>query len=148
MEGGVSAGYPLVDIKVTLVDGSYHEVDSSELAYKIAASMALKDGAAKAKPILLEPIMKLEVVTPEQYLGDIISALNARRAHIESIETLGEMSTVHTLVPLSETFGYATSLRSETQGRATHSMEFYRYQELPAGLTAQIIEKTGTTKYV
>ncbi|HJM37179.1 MAG TPA: elongation factor G [Dehalococcoidales bacterium] len=148
MEGGVSAGYPLVDIKVTLVDGSYHEVVSSELAYKIAASMALKDGAAKAKPILLEPIMKLEVVTPEQYLGDIISALNARRAHIESIETLGEMSTVHTLVPLSETFGYATSLRSETQGRATHSMEFYRYQELPAGLTAQIIEKTGTTKYV
>jgi|TARA_B100000315_G_scaffold71759_1_gene65365 elongation factor G len=148
MEGGVSAGYPLVDIKVTLVDGSYHEVDSSELAYKIAASMALKNGAAKAKPILLEPIMKLEVVTPEQYLGDIISALNARRAHIESIETLGETSTVHTLVPLAETFGYTTSLRSETQGRATHSMEFYRYQELPAGLTAQIIEKTGTTKHV
>ncbi|MDP6647195.1 MAG: elongation factor G [Dehalococcoidales bacterium] len=148
MEGGVSAGYPLVDIKVTLVDGSYHEVDSSELAYKIAASMALKDGAAKAKPILLEPIMKLEVVTPEQYLGDIISALNARRAHIESIETLGEMSIVHTLVPLAETFGYTTSLRSETQGRATHSMGFYRYQELPAGLTTQIIEKTGTTKHV
>jgi elongation factor G len=148
MEGGVSAGYPLVDIKVTLVDGSYHEVDSSELAYKIAASMALKNGAAKAKPILLEPIMKLEVVTPEQYLGDIISALNARRAHIESIETLGETSTVHTLVPLAETFGYTTSLRSETQGRATHSMEFCRYQELPAGLTAQIIEKTGTTKHV
>jgi elongation factor G len=93
-------------------------------------------------------MLTLEGGTREQYLGDIISALNARRAHIESIETLGEMSTVHTLVPLSETFGYATSLRSETQGRATHSMEFYRYQELPAGLTAQIIEKTGTTKYV
>ncbi len=147
MGGGVLGGYPLVDIKATLYDGSYHEVDSSELAFKIAASMALKKGAAKARPILLEPIMKLEVVTPEQYLGDIISDLNARRTHIESIEARGEMSTIHALIPLAETFGYATSIRSETQGRATYSMEFYRYQELPAGLAAEIIEKTGIIKH-
>lgn len=147
LEGGVIAGYPLVDIGVTVVDGSYHEVDSSELAFKIAASMALKEGAAKAKPILLEPIMKLEVVTPEQYLGDIISDLSGRRAQIGSVEARGETSTIHALIPLAETFGYATSLRSETQGRATYSMEFHRYQELPAGLASEIAEKTGTTRH-
>ena len=143
METGVLASYPVVDIKVTLYDGSYHEVDSSELAFKMAGSMALKNGVAKAKPILLEPIMKLEVVTPEQFLGDIISDLTSRRAHIESIETQGDMSTIYALVPLAETFGYATSLRSKTQGRATHSMEFYRYQELPAELVAQITDEVG-----
>ncbi len=144
METGALAGYPLVDIKVSLYDGSYHEVDSSELAFKMAGSMALKNGVAKAKPILLEPIMKMEVVTPEQFLGDVIGDLNSRRAHIESIETHGDMSTIHTLVPLAETFGYATSLRSETQGRATYSMEFYRYQELPTELVAQVTDKIGT----
>lgn len=140
METGVLAGYPVVDIKATLYDGSYHEVDSSELAFKMAGSMALKEGVAKAKPILLEPIMKLEVVTPEQFLGDIIGDLNSRRAHIEAIETHGEMSNMHALIPLAEIFGYATSLRSQTQGRATHSMEFYRYQELPAALVARVAD--------
>ncbi len=144
METGVLANYPVVDIKATLYDGSYHEVDSSEIAFKMAGSMAFKSGVAKAKPILLEPIMKLEVVTPEQFLGDIIGDLNSRRAHIESIETHGEMSTIHALIPLAEAFGYTTSIRSATQGRATHSMEFYRYQELPAGLIAQVADKVGT----
>ncbi len=147
METGVLANYPLVDIKATLYDGSYHEVDSSEIAFKIAGSMALKNGVAKAKPILLEPIMKLEVVTPEQYLGDTIGDLNSRRAHIESIDTHGEISTIHALIPLAEAFGYTTSLRSATQGRATHSMEFYHYQELPAGLVAQVADKVGTKGY-
>jgi elongation factor G len=147
METGVLANYPVIDIKVTLYDGSYHEVDSSELSFKMAASMALKKGVAKAKPTLLEPIMKLEVVAPEQFLGDIISDLNSRRAHIESIETHIEMSTVHALIPLVEAFGYTTSLRSMTQGRATHSLEFYRYQELPAELVAQFSEQVGTRGY-
>ena len=142
METGVFASYPLVDIKVTLYDGSYHEVDSSELAFKMAGSMALKDGVAKAKPILLEPIMKLEVITPGQFLGDITGDLTSKRGHIETIETqYAEMCTIRCLIPLAETFGYATSLRSLTQGRATHSMEFYRYQELPASLVALIIDK-------
>jgi len=144
MESGVVAGYPLVDIKATLYDGSYHEVDSSELAFKMAGSMALRKGATKAKPVLLEPIMKLEVVTPEQFLGDIISDLNSRRTHIESVETQGEMSTIHAMIPLAEAFGYTTGLRSQTQGRATHSMEFKSYQELPTEMVAQIIDKTGT----
>jgi elongation factor G len=143
METGVLAGFPLVDLKVALYDGSYHEVDSSEMAFKMAGSMALKSGARKAKPILLEPIMKLEIVTPEQFLGDIIGDLNSKRAHINSIETRGEMSTIHAFIPLAETFGYTTSLRSVTQGRATHSMEFNKYQELPAGLVAKVTEQVG-----
>ncbi len=143
METGVLANYPVVDIKAILYDGSYHEVDSSELAFKMAGSMALKNGVAKAHPILLEPIMKLEVVTPEQFLGDIISDLNSRRAHIESIKTYGEITTIYALIPLAETFGYATSVRSQTQGRATHSLEFNRYQPLPAELVAQVTEKAG-----
>ncbi len=147
METGVLANYPVVDIKVNLYDGSYHEVDSSEIAFKMAGSMALKKGVSKARPILLEPIMKLEVVTPEQFLGDTISDLNSRRAHIESIDTHGEMSTIFALIPLAESFGYTTSLRSQTQGRATHSMEFYRYQELPKELVAQVSDKAGTKKH-
>jgi len=147
MDAGTLAGYPVIDVKATVYDGSWHEVDSSELAFKIAASMAFKDGMAKAKPILLEPIMKLEVVTPEQFLGDIISDLNSRRAHIESIETYGEMSTIHALVPLAETFGYATSLRSRTQGRATHSMEFYQYRQMPEEVAAQVTERIGLGRY-
>jgi len=138
LESGVVAGYPLVDIKVTLYDGSFHEVDSSELAFKMAGSIALKDGASTAKPILLEPIMKLELVLPAQFLGDIIGDLNSRRGHIEGIETHGETCVVHSLVPLAETFGYATALRSLSQGRATYSLEFYCYKELPANLTEQI----------
>ena len=143
-ETGVSAGYPLVDIKVTLYDGSYHEVDSSELAFKMAGSMALKKGVAKAKPILLEPIMKLEVVSPGQFMGNVTGDLTSRRGHIEAIETqYAEMCIIRSLIPLAESFGYATSLRSLTQGRANHSMEFYRYQELPAELMAQITDKGG-----
>ncbi len=143
MESGVLGGYPVVDIKATLVDGSYHEVDSSELAFKIAASMAFKDGMAKGKSILLEPIMKLEVVTPEEFMGDILSDIHSRRGHVDSIETYAETTTIHGLIPLAESFGYATSLRSKTQGRATHSLEFARYQQVPAELAAKITEKTG-----
>ena len=141
METGVLAGYPVVDIKATLYDGSYHDVDSSEMAFKMAGSMALRDGVKKAKPVLLEPIMKLEVVTPEQFLGDIIGDLNARRGHIDKVETQGEMYVIHCLIPLAETFGYATGLRSLTQGRATHSLEFHSYEQLPSELTDEIIEK-------
>jgi len=138
MQTGILAGYPVVNIKATLYDGSYHEVDSSELAFKMAGSMALRDGLAKAKPTLLEPIMRLAVVAPQQFLGDIIADLNSKRGQIETIETESEMCAVHSSIPLAETFGYTTSLRSLTQGRATHSMEFYRYQELPAELADQI----------
>jgi elongation factor G len=138
MASGVVTGYPLVDIKATLYDGSYHSVDSSELAFKIAGSMALKDGVTKAKPMLLEPIMKLEVVAPEKFLGDIIGDLNSRRGHIGAIETQNELCTIHALIPLAEAFGYTTSLRSVSQGRATHAMEFHRYQQLPAELTDQV----------
>ena len=138
IQTGVLAGYPVVDIKATLYDGSYHEVDSSEIAFKMAGSMALRNGVARAKPTLLEPIMRLAVVAPQQFLGDIIADLNSRRGQIDTIETQGEMCAVHSLIPLAETFGYTTSLRSLTQGRATHSMQFYRYQELPAELANQI----------
>jgi len=138
LESGVVAGYPIVDIKAALFDGSFHEVDSSDLAFKMAGSIALKEGARKAKPILLEPIMKLEVVMPAQFLGDVIGDLNSRRGHVEGIETHGETCVVRALVPLAETFGYATILRSLSQGRATYSLEFHRYRELPASLAGQI----------
>ncbi len=139
LETGVVAGYPTVDIKATLYDGGFHEVDSSELAFKMAGSIALKDGVSKANPILLEPIMKLELVVPAQFLGDVIGDLNSRRAHIEGIETHGETCVVHSVVPLAETFGYATALRSLSQGRATYSLEFHCRRELPTNLAEQII---------
>jgi len=142
MGTGVLGGYPVVDIKATLYDGRYHEVDSSELAFKMAGSIALKDGVTKAKPVLLEPIMKLEVVAPQQFLGDIIDDLNSRRSRIETVETEGEMCAIHAIIPLAESFGYATSLRSLTQGRATHSLEVYKYQEVPSELADQIRGKT------
>ncbi len=139
MEGGVVAGYPVVDIKATLYDGSYHEVDSSELAFKMAGSIALKNGVRKGNPVLLEPIMRLEVVSPGEFLGDIIGDLNARRGRIEAIETqYAGMCIIRCLVPLAETFGYTTSIRSLTQGRATHTMEFYQYRELPSELADQL----------
>jgi len=138
LETGVVAGYPIVDVKVTLFDGSYHEVDSSDLAFKMAGSIALKHGVRKANPILLEPIMKLEVVMPAEFLGDVIGDLNSRRGHIEGIETHGETCVVRALVPLAEIFGYATILRSLSQGRATYSLEFNCYRELPASLAGQI----------
>ncbi|MCK4362863.1 MAG: elongation factor G, partial [Dehalococcoidia bacterium] len=143
MEGGVLAGYPLVDIKVTLYDGSFHEVDSSELAFKIAAAMALKDGVKRAKPILLEPVMKLEVVTPEGFIGDILGDLNSRRGQVASIDSRGNTKIIRCFIPLAETFGYATDLRSMSQGRATFAMEFHRYEELPQDLAEQLVVKVG-----
>jgi elongation factor G len=147
LEGGVIAGYPLVDIKVTAFDGSYHEVDSSELAFRMAGSMALKHGVAKANPVLLEPIMRMEVVTPKEFLGDIIGDVTSRRGHIEAIETHGDICIIQALIPLAETFGYATTLRSQTQGRASHTLEFHSYQEIPASLTKEVAERTGLAKY-
>jgi elongation factor G len=141
VETGGVAGYPVVDVKVNLYDGSYHEVDSSEMAFKMAGSMAFKDAIRKGKPIVLEPIMKLEVVTPGQFLGDIIGDISSRRGNIENIETYGDTTNIHCHVPLSEVFGYTTGLRSMTQGRATHSMEFYRYQEMPAQLASELKSK-------
>ncbi len=147
METGVLASYPVVDIKATLYDGSYHEVDSSELAFKMAGSIALRDGVRKAGPILLEPIMGLEVVAPEQFLGDIIGDLNAKRGHISKVDTQGEMYVIHCLIPMAESFGYATRLRSLTQGRATHSLEFHSYEQVPAEIKDGIIEKALGRKY-
>ncbi|MCD6453088.1 MAG: elongation factor G [Dehalococcoidales bacterium] len=138
MGTGVVAGYPVVDIKVTLYDGSYHEVDSSDIAFKMAGSIALKSGVNKANPVLLEPVMKLEIVTPEEFLGDIIGDINSRRGHIEAIETHSGTNIIRSLVPLAEMFGYTTDLRSLTQGRATHSMRFYNYQVLPPVLAEKI----------
>jgi elongation factor G len=147
METGVLAGYPVIDVRVTLLDGSYHEVDSSELAFRVAGSMAFKNGVRRARPVLLEPIMKLEVVTPKEFLGDIIGDLSAKRGRIELIETHGETCIIQALLPLAETFGYATSLRSQTQGRATHSLEFHSYQELPNEVAEKITDTAGFVKY-
>ena len=141
LENGVVAGYPIVDIRVTIYDGSFHEVDSSELAFKMAGSIGLRNGVGKAKPVLLEPIMKLEMVLPAQLLGDAIGDLNARRGHVEGIETHGETCVVRSLVPLVDTFGYATVLRSLSQGRASYSMEFDCYKEVPANLAEQVMIK-------
>jgi elongation factor G len=136
-------GYPVVDTKVTLYDGSFHEVDSSDLAFKIAGSMAIHSGITKAKPVVLEPIMKSEIMAPSEFLGDIIGDLNSRRGHIDGIEPHGETCVVRALVPLSEAFGYASTLRSLSQGRATYSMEFCDYQEIPASLAEQLFGKVG-----
>ena len=138
--GGVS-GYPLVDIKVTVFDGSEHDVDSSEMAFKMAGSIALKEGVARAKPAVLEPIMRLEAVTPSSFMGDVIGDINSRRGQIQGIETHGETCVIHCFVPLAESFGYATSLRSLTQGRATYSMEFQQYSEVPAGILEEMLAK-------
>lgn len=147
MEGGVLAGYEMVDIKVTLNFGSYHDVDSSEMAFKIAGSMAFKDGAGKASPVLLEPIMKVEVVAPEDYMGSITGDISSRRGRIESIDTRPGTRVILALVPLSEMFGYSTELRSMTQGRATYSMHFQQYEEAPRSVREEVIAKVqGTAK--
>ena len=143
MATGVLAGFPVVDIKATLYDGSFHEVDSSEMAFKIAASMALKDGVRKGRPQLLEPIMKVEVTTPDDFLGTVLGDLNARRGQVEGMEARGNAQVVKAFVPLGGMFGYTTDLRSATQGRATSSMEFAYYQPLPDHLAKEIIEKRG-----
>jgi elongation factor G len=141
MTNGVLAGFPMVDVKVTLYDGSYHEVDSSEMAFKIAGSMALKAGSLKAKPVLLEPIMKVEVVTPEENMGDVMGDLNSRRGMIQGMEDAPSGKVIRAEVPLSSMFGYATDLRSATQGRATYSMEFAKYNEVPASIAEAIAKK-------
>ncbi len=141
MEGGVLAGYPLVDLKATLTDGSYHEVDSSEMAFKIAGSMALKEAARKAGATLLEPIMDVEVVTPEEYMGDVIGDLSGRRGRIGQMAARGNSQVITAQVPLAEMFGYATDLRSKTQGRATYTMQFSGYEEVPTSLATEIVAK-------
>lgn len=141
MEGGVLAGYPVVDVRVTLIDGSYHEVDSSEMAFKIAGSMAFKEGAKKAQLVLLEPIMNVEVVTPEEYMGDVIGDINSRRGKIQSMEKRGGAQVIRAMIPLAEMFGYATDLRSRTQGRATYTMQFDHYEEVPKNIMDSIVAK-------
>jgi elongation factor G len=141
MQNGVLAGYPLIDVKATLFDGSFHEVDSSEMAFKIAGSMALREGALKAKPVLLEPIMSVEVVTPEDYMGDVVGDLNRRRGLINGMDENPAGKIVRADVPLSEMFGYSTDLRSATQGRATYTMEFCKYSEVPDSIAANVASK-------
>ena len=143
MLSGVIAGYPVVDVKVTLVDGSYHEVDSNEMAFKVAGSMGFKEGARKASPILLEPVMKVEAVTPEDFMGDVMGDINSRRGRIEGMEPRGNTQVIRGFVPLSEMFGYATDLRSMTQGRANYTMHFSHYEQVPASIAEEIREKAG-----
>ncbi|MHB8160969.1 MAG: elongation factor G, partial [Thermoleophilia bacterium] len=143
MENGVLAGYPMVGVKVSLVDGSYHEVDSSEMAFRIAGSMALKEAANKGKPVLLEPVMEVEVVTPEEYMGDVIGDLNSRRGRIEGMEPRGNAQIIRAHVPLASMFGYATDLRSISQGRAQYTMQFENYEEVPSSIAQGIVEQVG-----
>ncbi|GIU84347.1 MAG: elongation factor G [Acidimicrobiales bacterium] len=141
MTAGVLAGYPVVDVRVTLVDGSYHEVDSSEMAFQIAGSMAFKEAMRKAEPVLLEPVMRVEVVTPEDYMGDVIADLNSRRGRVGKMEQRGNSQVISALVPLSEMFGYATDLRSRTQGRATYTMQFDSYQQMPKNVQDEVVAR-------
>jgi elongation factor G len=148
LEGGILAGFPMSDIKVTLYDGSYHDVDSSEMAFKVAGSLAIKEAVRKAKPVLLEPIMTVEVVVPEQYMGDVIGDLNSRRGKIEGMQLRGTTQIIKSMVPLSEMFGYASELRSRTQGRGSFTMHFGKYEEVPGSLAEEIVSKVQgkTTK--
>jgi elongation factor G len=144
LETGVRAGYPMVDVRVTLTDGKYHDTDSSEIAFKIAGSLALKEAAKRAKPVLLEPVFAVEVVTPEDYMGDVIGDLSRRRGRVEGMEQRGNARVVTALVPLSEMFGYATDVRSMTQGRATYTMQFDKYEEVPPNIAEKVVEsRTG-----
>ena len=136
---GILAGYPVIDFKATLVDGSYHEVDSSEMAFKIAASMAFKEGCKQAKSVILEPIMKVEVTVPEEYMGDVIGDINSRRGRMEGMEARNGNQIIRGFIPLSEMFGYATDLRSKTQGRGTYSMEPSHYEEVPKSVLEAIV---------
>jgi len=143
MEAGVLAGFPVVDIKVTLVDGSYHDVDSSEMAFKVAGSMAFKEASKRAKPVLLEPVMAVEVVTPEEYMGDVIGNINSRRGQIEGMEPRGNAQVIRAKVPLAEMFGYATDVRTMSQGRATYTMQFLHYAEVPHSIAEKLTESQG-----
>ena len=147
LEGGILAGFPMIDVKVTLYDGSYHEVDSSEMAFKIAGSMAIKEGCKKAKPCILEPMMKVEIEVPEENTGDIVGDIASRRGRIEGMEIIEGtgIQKIRAMVPLAEMFGYATDIRSKTQGRGTFSMEFAKYEQVPANVEKEIIEKSGAT---
>jgi len=146
LESGILAGYPVVDIIVYLVDGSYHEVDSSEMAFKIAGSMAIKEAFMKAAPVLLEPVMRVEVSVPDEYTGDVIGDLSARRAQVGGMEKIGDSQALHAIVPLSEMFGYATSLRSMTRGRGTFTMEFAHYDQVPRNVAEKILASGGREK--
>ena len=146
MQTGVLAGYPVVDVKCTLIDGSYHEVDSSEMAFKIAASMAFKEGCKKGDPVILEPIMKVVVNVPEEYMGDVMGDLNARRGQIQGMEARTGAQEITANVPLSEMFGYATELRSRTQGRGQYSMEPSHFEELPKSIAEKIIKERAKTE--
>jgi elongation factor G len=142
MDNGVLAGYPLVDIRASLIDGSFHEVDSSEMAFKIAGSMALKEGARKAGPVLLEPVMEFEVTTPEEFLGDVMGDVTSRRGRIENIDERSGQKIVRVVVPLAELFGYVTDLRSKTQGRAASSpMQLHAYNEVPTNIAQEIVAR-------
>ena len=141
-ESGILAGYPLIDVKVTMVDGSYHDVDSSEMAFKIAGSMAVREAVMKAAPVLLEPLMKVEVEAPEEFLGDVMGNLNSRRGQIEGMGSESGTAKVAAKVPLAEMFGYATDIRSMTQGRGIFSMEFSQYSEVPRNVAEAIIAKS------
>jgi elongation factor G len=141
LENGILAGYPMVDVRVELVFGSYHDVDSSEMAFKIAGSMAFKEAAKQAQPVLLEPMMNVEVVCPEQYMGDILGDLSSRRGKIGGMTQRGEAQVIAASVPLSEMFGYSTKLRSQSQGRAVYSMEFSHYEEVPKSKAEEIVSK-------
>jgi elongation factor G len=143
LQSGVKAGYPMVDVRVELVDGSAHDVDSSEIAFKIAGSMAVQEGARRAKPVLLEPVMSVEVVTPEDFLGDVIGDLSRRRGKVQGQEPRGNALAVQAFVPLGEMFGYATDLRSSTQGRASYTMQFERYEEVPNNIAEEIVEHSA-----
>jgi elongation factor G len=144
MEGGVLAGYPMVDVRVILLDGSYHEVDSSEMAFKIAGSMAFKDAARRAKPILLEPLMRYDIIVPEEFMGQVIGDLNSRRGRVLEVEARPAAQVIRAEVPLADLFGYATDLRSATQGRASHTpLQFARYQPVPSQIAEEIIAKSG-----
>jgi elongation factor G len=142
VDTGIYAGYPMVDVIATVYDGTYHEVDSSEMAFKIAASMAVKDAVEKADPVVLEPMMRVEVTMPEQFMGDVIGDLNSRRGHLEGSENRGTTTVVRAAVPLAEMFGYATDLRSMTQGRAGYSMELSHYAEVPSSLAQELVAKS------
>jgi elongation factor G len=143
MQNGVLAGYPVVDVKAALYDGSYHDVDSNEMAFKIAASMAFRDGVLKANPVLLEPVMNVEIVTPDEYMGAVNGDLNRRRGVLHGTEDAPMGTIIRAEVPLAEMFGYATDLRSATQGRATYTMEFSRYAEAPNTVADQVIRKAS-----
>jgi len=144
LQGGVLAGFPIIDLRTTLVFGSYHDVDSSEIAFKIAGSMAFKEGFMKAKPVLLEPIMAVEVEVPEEFMGDVIGDISSRRGRIEGMETIDRLSKVKAVVPLSEMFGYATDVRNKTKGQGTFVMEFKHYEEVPGNIAETIIKKPGS----